>query len=317
MISVQGLTKFFGRVTAVKDVSFSVEKGEVVGFLGPNGAGKTTTMRILTGFLPPSLGRAMVGGYDVAKNPIEVRSMIGYLPEGIQGVPLYSEMTVTQYLNFVAEAKGVNKKKRKKQLELVVESCGLGPVAHRIAGKLSKGFRQRVGLAQALLNEPPVLILDEPTIGLDPQQIIDIRSMIKKMGGERTVILSTHILPEVSMTCQRVMIINEGKLIAVDTPENLTAQVSRSAQVSLTVEGPAEEVSAKLAAVPGVLGVSPRSQEGSNRSSFLVETEPGGDLRRELAAAIVNSGWGLLELRKVSASLEEVFVKLVREEGGL
>lgn len=317
MISVQGLSKYFGQVTAVKDVTFSVQMGEVVGFLGPNGAGKTTTMRILTGFLPPSSGRATVGGYDVTKNPIEVRSMIGYVPEGIQGVPLYNEMTTTQYLDFVAAAKGVNKRKRKGQVEMAVESCGLEPVVNRIVGKLSKGFRQRVGLAQALLNEPPVLILDEPTIGLDPEQIIDIRSLIKKMAGERTVILSTHILPEVSMTCQRVMIINEGKLIAVDTPENLTAQVSRSTQVSLTVDGPAEEASARLAALPGVLGVSCRPLEGPNRSSFLVETEPEGDLRRELAAAIVNSGWGLLELRKVSASLEEVFVKLVREEGGL
>lgn len=317
MISAQGLTKFFGPVTAVKDVTFTVEKGEVVGFLGPNGAGKTTTMRILTGFLPPSLGQATVGGYDVAKNPIEVRRMIGYLPEGIQGVPLYSEMTVRQYLNFVAEVKGISKKRRKGQLELVVEACGLEPVAHRIVGKLSKGFRQRVGLAQALLNEPPVLILDEPTIGLDPQQIIEIRSLIKDMAGQRTVILSTHILPEVSMTCQRVMIINEGKLIAIDTPENLTAQVSGSTQISLTVEGPAEQVSQRLAAVPGVLRVSPQSPEDPQRSAFLVEAEAGLDVRRELSAVVVNQGWGLLELKKVSATLEEVFVKLVREEGGL
>ncbi|MEE8449737.1 MAG: ABC transporter ATP-binding protein [Thermodesulfobacteriota bacterium] len=315
MIQVDNLSKYFGHVGAVKDLSFSVNKGEVVGFLGPNGAGKTTTMRILTGFLPATEGKAQVAGLDLSKYPLEARRLIGYLPEGIQGVPLYHEMTVTQYLSFVAEAKGVKKEKRKATVDSALESCGLVGVRNRISGKLSKGFRQRVGLAQALVGDPEVLILDEPTIGLDPEQIIEIRELIRKMAGQRTVILSTHILPEVSMTCQRVLIINEGRLVAMGTPEELMSQTKEANKLNLTVEGPPEEVRQCLNGVPGVVRLSLQGEQG-NQTTFLVETDTQLDKRRELAAAVVNNGWGLLELKQVSANLEEIFVKLVKHEGG-
>lgn len=311
MIQVENLSKYFGHVGAVKDVSFSVDRGEVVGFLGPNGAGKTTTMRILTGFLPATKGKAQVAGLDVSKHALEARRRIGYCPEGIQGVPLYHEMTVNQYLSFVAEAKGVKKGKRKVQVDSALESCGLVGVRHRIAGKLSKGFRQRVGLAQALVSDPEVLILDEPTIGLDPEQIIEIRELIRKMAGQRTVILSTHILPEVSMTCQRVMIINEGMLVALGTPGELMSQTKEAGKLNLTVDGPAEEVRQRLSGIPGVIRVSVQGEQG-NQTTFMVETDTQLDRRRELAAAVVNNGWGLLELNQVSASLEQIFVRLVR-----
>ncbi len=218
MIEVENLTKYYGDRPAIDNITFRVEKGEILGFLGPNGAGKTTTMRILAGFFPPTSGIARVAGYDVVNNSIDVRRRIGYMPETI---PLYKDMRVKEYLEFVAEVKGVPRKRRKSKIEKAMKECGTTEVYHRLIGKLSKGFQQRVGLAQALLHDPEVLILDEPTIGLDPKQIIEIRQLIKSLAGERTIILSTHILPEVSMTCQRVIIINEGKIIAMDTPENL------------------------------------------------------------------------------------------------
>ncbi len=218
MIEVEHLTKHYGPVTAIRELSFRVEQGEILGFLGPNGAGKTSTMRILTGFMPASSGRAMVAGYDVFTQPLEVRKRVGYLPEN---VPLYHEMTVNGYLRFVAEVKGVTRRERTSKVGAVMELCGVRDMARRLIGHLSKGYRQRVGLAQALLNDPPVLILDEPTVGLDPRQIVDIRQTIKNLRHDHTVILSTHILPEVSMTCDRVVIINGGQVVAIDTPENL------------------------------------------------------------------------------------------------
>jgi ABC-2 type transport system ATP-binding protein len=310
MIEVQGLTKFYGNKAAVDNLTFSVEQGEVVGFLGPNGAGKTTTMRVLSCFMPPTSGSAKVAGYDIHADSIEVRRRIGYLPEH---VPLYTELTVTQYLNFVAEAKAVPRVQRRQKVGEVIERCLLHDVRGRIINTLSKGYRQRVGLAQALLGDPPVLILDEPTIGLDPKQIIEIRNLIRQMQGERTVLLSTHILPEVSVVCQRVIIINEGRIVAVDTPENLTRRLQRSTQVLLQVEGPPDQVTGRLREMAGILRVEMKDG-GGVLGRYVVETEKDCDLRRELAHVVCSSGWGLLELRPVDMSLEDVFIRLVTEE---
>jgi ABC-2 type transport system ATP-binding protein len=239
-----------------------------------------------------------------------LRRRIGYLPEH---VPLYTDLTVTQYLNFVADAKGVPSQMRRQRVEETMERCLLRDARHRITGRLSKGYRQRVGLAQALLGDPPVLILDEPTIGLDPKQIIEIRSLIRDMRGERTVLLSTHILPEVSMVCQRVIIINEGRIVAVDTPENLTRRLQRSTQVLLQVEGPPEQIASRLEGVSGVLRVQTKDGAGPLRR-YVVETEKSRDLRQELAQVVCNSGWGLMELRPVDMTLEDIFIRLVTEE---
>lgn len=310
MIEAEGLTKFYGPKAAIEGVSFEVGKGEVVGFLGPNGAGKTTTMRILACFMPPTSGTARVAGFDVGKDSLEVRRRIGYLPEN---VPLYGDMTVRQYLTFAAEAKGVPRTERAKRVDGVLGRCLLSDVSERLIRNLSKGYRQRVGLAQALVANPEVLILDEPTLGLDPKQIIEIRSLIRDMQGERTVILSTHILPEVSMVCQRVIIINEGRIAAVDTPENLNLRLQKSSRILLEVEGPEEEVRRTLAGVTGVLTVTP--QEGRDgRRRFLVETEREQDLRRDLARAVTANGWGLTELRPVDLTLEDIFIRLVTRE---
>lgn len=310
MIEVQELTKTYGQKAAIDNLAFTVEQGEVVGFLGPNGAGKTTTMRILSCFMPPTSGTAKVGGYDILTQAREVRRRIGYLPEH---VPLYTDLTVAQYLNFVAEAKGLSRLSRQGKVGEVIERCLLLDAERRIIGKLSKGYRQRVGLAQALLGDPPILILDEPTIGLDPKQIIEIRSLIRDMQGERTVILSTHILPEVSMVCQRVIIINGGRIIAVDTPENLTRRLQRSTQVLLQIEGPPEEITGRLREMAGVLHVETKDGAGEIRR-YLVETERDRDLRQDLARTICSSGWGLQELRPVDMSLEDIFIHLVTEE---
>src|SRR4029434_4174608 len=245
MIEVDHLSKYYGPVTAIRDLSFSVAQGEILGFLGPNGAGKTTTMRILTGFMPASSGRAVVAGYDVFAQALEVRQLVGYLPEN---VPLYREMTVSSYLHFVAEVKGITRRERPRKVGEVMELCGVHEMERRLIGNLSKGYRQRVGLAQALLNYPPVLILDEPTVGLDPRQIHEVRELVKDLAGQHTVVLSTHILPEVEQTCHRVIIIDRGKIVAVDTPEQLRAQVQGSERITIEVQGPESEVTAKLKA---------------------------------------------------------------------
>jgi len=310
MIEVDGLTKFYGPKAAIEEVSFQVAKGEVVGFLGPNGAGKTTTMRILACFMPPTSGTARVAGFDIGKDSLQVRRRIGYLPES---VPLYGDMTARQYLTFAAEAKGVPRSERAKRVAGVLERCLLTDVPDRLIRNLSKGYRQRVGIAQALVADPEVLILDEPTLGLDPKQIIEIRSLIRDMRGERTVILSTHILPEVSMVCQRVIIINEGRIAAVDTPENLNLRLQKSSRILLEVEGPAEEVRRTLAGVRGVLTVAPQEPR-DGRGRYLVETDREQDLRKELARAVTDSGWGLTELRPVDLTLEDIFIRLVTRE---
>jgi ABC-2 type transport system ATP-binding protein len=313
MIEAEKLTKYYEKTPAIEDVSFAVEKGEIVGFLGPNGAGKTTTMRILTGFLPPSSGTARVAGFDILTDSLQVRRRIGYLPEN---VPLYPDMKVAGYLEFVAEVKGLERRERKRSIGQIMEKCRIVDVQRMLIGSLSRGYRQRVGIAQALLSNPEVLILDEPTVGLDPQQIIEIRQLIKQLSGQSTIILSTHILPEVSMVCQRVIIINDGHIIAVDTPENLTARLQSSAKLLLTVEGPVGQVEEALTQLPGVLRAQPTDEgkTGDGAVSFTVESERSRDLRREVSRLIVERGWGLLELRPADMTLEEIFIRLVTEE---
>ena len=310
MIEVQHLTKRYGPTTAVDDVSFRVERGEVLGFLGPNGAGKTTTMRVLTGYMPASEGKAIVAGYDVFAQPIEAKRRTGYLPET---PPLYPEMTVRDYLSFVARIKGVPRTDRRSRVNTVMERTRIADMANRHCAKLSKGYRQRVGLAQAIMHNPDVLILDEPTAGLDPKQINETRQLIKDLGGDHTVILSTHILPEVSQTCHRVVIINKGRVVAVDTPENLTARLRGSETMFVQVDAPDGDVASVLRAVPGVTQVAGSETRGTV-TSFEVNSETGRDVRRELAATVVGQGWGLLELRPLRMSLEEIFLHLTTEE---
>ena len=310
MIQVEHLSKTYGTRQALYDVSFSVAKGEVLGFLGPNGAGKTTTMRILTGYLPASAGHASVAGFDVMKQSVEARRHIGYLPET---VPLYTEMSVRSYLDFMSKIKGLTGKDRKVEVDRTMELVGVEQRSTQLIGKLSKGFRQRVGLAQAILGGPDVLILDEPTIGLDPRQIIEIRNLIKSFGGEHTVMLSTHILPEVSATCSRVIIINDGRVVAEDTPENLTKRLRGADNLQLEVRGPRQQVVAHLKKVPQVIEVQ-AGEARDGRTTFTVACELGSDVREQLAATIVGQGWGLLELRPVGMSLEEIFLKLTTSE---
>ena len=312
MIEVQHLTKRYGPFTAVDDVSFSVGSGEILGFLGPNGAGKTTTMRVITGYMPASEGSVTVAGFDVFTAPIEAKKRTGYLPET---PPLYPDMTVRDYLTFVARIKNVPSRDVRTRVDEVMKRTHVADMAARHCGKLSKGYRQRVGLAQALIHNPDVLVLDEPTAGLDPKQIIESRQLIKELGGSHTVVLSTHILPEVSQTCQRVVIINKGKVVAVDTPDNLTARLRGSETMFLQVHAPGADVAAALAAVPGVT----RAMGTPNESGVVtleVDSESGRDVRRDLAAAVVTRGWGLLELRPMRMSLEDIFLSLTTEDAG-
>ena len=307
MIEVENLTKFYGSVPALRHVSFKVDQGEIVGFLGPNGAGKTTTMRIITSFMPPTSGTARVAGLDCQEQSLEVRAKIGYLPEN---VPLYRDMTIRRFLTFVASAKRVPRANFQQEIDRVMEICGITSEAHRIIAHLSKGYRQRIGIAQALINDPPILILDEPTIGLDPTQIVEIRALITQLGKERTIILSSHILPEVSQICQRILIINKGQIVAIDTPSNLTAQLQSNLQVYLEVEGPGSEIVENLGGMQGVLEIKPTNDPGA----YLVETIRGHDLRPELARTVVERGWQLRELRLQDLSLEDIFMQVVTDE---
>jgi ABC-2 type transport system ATP-binding protein len=310
VIEVQHLTKRYGRVTAVDDVSFTVERGEILGFLGPNGAGKTTTMRVITGYMPATEGRAVVAGFDVFQQPVEAKRRTGYLPET---PPLYPEMTVGEYLMFVARIKGVAPADRTTQVSKVMERTRISNVASMHCGKLSKGYRQRVGLAQAILHNPDVLVLDEPTAGLDPKQIIETRQLIKELAGTHTIILSTHILPEVAQTCQRVVIINKGRVVAVDTPANLTARLRGSETMYIQVDSGTVDARSVLQQVPGVTRVTV-SDRRDGISSYEVESVQGQDVRRELARTVIMNNWGLLELRPMRMSLEEIFLSLTTEE---
>jgi ABC-2 type transport system ATP-binding protein len=312
MIEVQHLTKRYGRITAVDDLTFKVERGEILGFLGPNGAGKTTTMRILTGYMPATEGKAIVAGFDVFNQPIEAKRRTGYLPET---PPLYPEMTVREYLQFVAriKIKGVSSSERRQRVEDSMRRTRLLDMAARHCGKLSKGYRQRVGLAQAILHNPEVLILDEPTAGLDPKQIIETRQLIKELGGAHTIILSTHILPEVSQTCERVVIINKGRMVAVDTPGNLTAKLRGSETMYVQIDALGQDAATALRSIPGVTDVTVADAH-NGLTGYEVSSESGRDIRRDLARAIVMQNWGLLELRPTRMSLEDIFLSLTTEE---
>jgi len=318
MIKVEGLTKRYARHLAVDHISFEVEKGQIVGFLGPNGAGKTTTMRVLTCFMPPTSGTASVAGFDVLEQPMEVKKRIGYLPET---PPLYPDMEVAEYLEFVGRLKGIPKAQLESRIDEVARKCAVDDVKNKLIGKLSKGYRQRVGLAQAIIHNPDVLILDEPTAGLDPHQIIETRDLIKGLAGDHTIILSTHILPEVEQICERVIIIAKGKLVATDTVENLTSRLRGAETVSVEVtsrQGDLNplQVQAKLEQVSGVSRVIHKDSH-DGRIHYTVESLQGRHIRPELARAVVESGWDLNELHAVGLSLEEIFLELTganREE---
>lgn len=307
MIEVEHLTKNYGQISAIKDVSFTVSQGEIIGFLGPNGAGKTTTMRILTCFIPATSGTARVAGFDVFTQSIEVRRRIGYLPER---VPLYADMKVDSYLDFVARIKGVAPRERKRQIEEVKAKCGIEAISNRLIAKLSRGYAQRVGIAQALLNDPEVLILDEPTVGLDPNQIVEIRNLIKSLAGKRTIILSTHILPEVSVICDSVAIINEGRIVARDSISHLSA--NQKMKVNMTVRGPKESVVKALSAVEGVEAAQAAIENDYIRLSIAMKSEM--DVREKLAAEVFRNGWGLIELRPERANLEDIFIRATAKE---
>jgi ABC-2 type transport system ATP-binding protein len=315
MIKVEGLTKRYARTVAVDNISFEVEKGQIVGFLGPNGAGKTTTMRVLTCFLPPTNGTATVAGYDVLEHPIEVKRRIGYLPES---PPLYPEMDVVGYLEFTGKLKGIPPADIKKRVDEVLERCAIGDVRSKLIAKLSKGYRQRVGLAQAIIHNPDVLILDEPTSGLDPKQIIEIRELLKSLAGNHTIILSTHILSEVEHSCERVIIISQGKLVAIDSVANLTNRLRGSESVALEVEAAGgspdpSDVQQRLEQVAGVSRVVMKDSK-NGRLAFEVESLQGRQIRSDLARSVVSAGWNLSELRPVGLSLEEVFLQLTAAE---
>jgi ABC-2 type transport system ATP-binding protein len=310
VIEVQHVTKRYGLVTAVNDVSFRAESGQILGFLGPNGAGKTTTMRILTGCIPATEGQAIVAGYDLFEQPVEAKRRTGYLPET---PPLYPDMTVREYLSFAARINGIASRERRDRIGLAMDRTNVEEVADRHCGKLSKGYRQRVGLAQAILHNPEVLILDEPTAGLDPKQIIETRELIKSLAGDHTIILSTHILPEVAQTCQSVVIINKGQVVAVDTPENLTQRLKGSETIRVELDSQETDPVPTLKAVPGVTDVAiSRSNDGAKILD--VQSDRGADVRRELANVIVSNGWGLLELTSLRMSLEDVFLELTTSE---
>ncbi len=311
MIEVDRLTKCYGPVAAIQDVSFSVDKGAIVGFLGPNGAGKTTTMRILACFMPATSGGARVAGYDVFEQSLEVRRRIGYLPEN---VPLYGDLTVAAYLDFVGRLKGMDRAQRRERTDAVVHACGISDVYPRRIGTLSRGYRQRVGLAQALLNDPDVLFLDEPTVGLDPRQIVEIRELIRGLAGRRTVFLSTHILPEVSVLCRRVLIIHRGRLIADAPPEDLRTNDSEVLRINVEARGGADEVRGAIASIDGVASVETSPAPAAGAIIARVTALPGCDPRETIAAALAARGIGLRGLSAVSLTLEDVFVQLVTKE---
>jgi ABC-2 type transport system ATP-binding protein len=315
MIKVEGLTKRYARTVAVDNISFEVEKGQIVGFLGPNGAGKTTTMRILTCFLPPTEGKANVAGFDVMENPMEVKRRIGYLPET---PPVYPEMDVDEYLDFAGRLKGISSADIKRRIDDSVAKCALGDVRHRLIGKLSKGYRQRVGLAQAIIHNPDVLILDEPTSGLDPQQIIEIRNLLRSLAGEHTIILSTHILPEVEQSCERVIIISRGRVVAMDTMANLNSRMRGSEAIAVEIEAGAgsptvSEAQMRLEQVSGVSRVVAKEPKDGHLR-YQVESLQGRQVRADLARTIVNAGWNLNELAGIGSSLEDIFLQLTGDQ---
>ena len=309
MIEAEHLTKYYGPFKAIEDVSFTIGKGEVVGFLGPNGAGKTTTMRILCGFIPPSEGTARVAGFDILHSSLQARRHIGYLPET---VPLYRDMTVASYLRFFGKIRGMPRRGLENRVKEVMALCRIDGYARTQVSKLSKGYRQLVGVAQAVLHEPDVLILDEPTIGIDPRQVVQIRQLIKDLGREHTVILSSHILHEISIICERVMIMHQGRIVAADRTDNLSDRLKGSQRIELEVKGPAGEIRARLAGVKGVFKVT--DQGRTDPRLYVVECAPRQDIRDELASAVVSAGFSLLGLKATEMSLEEIFIQLTTKD---
>jgi ABC-2 type transport system ATP-binding protein len=309
MIQATGLTHFYGPQPAIEEVNFTVKRGEILGFLGPNGAGKTTTMRILTGFMPPTEGKVTLGGYDVVDQSLEVRKLVGYLPET---VPLYTEMPVTSYLKYMGTLRRMNSKDIKRRITEVIELCRLNDYSKTIIGKLSKGYRQRVGIAQAILHEPEVLVMDEPTIGIDPIQVVETRRLIQDLGKQQTVVLSSHILPEVSMVCERVLIIHQGHIVAEDTPDNLAQRLQGSEQLEIEIGGPPKEVTAVLNKIEGVVEVNYRHL--NDKDIYSVKASEALDLRDEISRAVISSGWSLLSMQLTSMSLEDIFLRLTTEE---
>lgn len=316
MIEVEQLSKSYGSQAAIVNLDFKVETGEILGFLGPNGAGKTTTMRILSGYLPATSGTARVANFDVHDQPLAVRQRIGYLPET---PPLYPEMSVEGFLHFVAELKGVSGGDRPARVDAAVARCGLLDKRKTLIHKLSKGYRQRVGIAQAIVHDPPVIILDEPTVGLDPRQIIEVRELIKSLAGQHTIILSTHILPEVSMTCDRVTIINQGRVVQTGSPESLTQNLSKGYIYELEIAGDAQAILTHLRTLPLVesAALQEKSGLGDNHHSFTVSATTSDDIGKDLARAIVTANLDLYELRRNKASLEDVFLELTTQESPL
>jgi len=311
LIEVQDLTKTFGERTAVDHISFAVNKGEILGFLGPNGAGKTTTMRMLTSFMPATSGTARIAGFDVFDNSLEVRRHIGYLPEN---PPVYPDMTIESYLDFVARIKGVPAEKRTQRVTDALEKTNITDKRDELIKRLSRGYKQRVGLAQALVHDPDVIILDEPTVGLDPKQIIEVRHLIKNLAGSHTIVLSTHILPEVSMTCDRVVIINKGKIAAVDTPQNLTSQLKGGQRIRVEVQASEQPLREVLAQIPGASRVQIEAAPLAGHVLATIEAAEGKDIRSAIAARIVEKGWPLFELKGVSLSLEDIFLELTTDD---
>ena len=309
MIEASDLTHYYGAHPAIQEVSFHVNKGEILGFLGPNGAGKTTTMRILTGFMPPTGGRVSLGGYDVVEDSLEVRHRIGYLPET---VPLYTDMTVSGYLRYMGTLRGMPPRSIKRRIGDVIDVCRLGDYRKTQIGKLSKGFRQRVGIGQAIIHEPEVLVLDEPTIGIDPIQVVETRRLIQDLGKEQTVVLSSHILPEVSMICGRVLIINEGRIVAEDTPTNLAQRFQGVDRLEVEIGGPVAQVLPALRKVRGVAEVNHRRAQ--NRELYEIQVGRGQDLRDEISRAVISNGWSLLSMQMVGMSLEDIFLRLTTQE---
>ncbi len=311
MIEVSDITKNFGDFPAVSSLTFSVEQGEILGFLGPNGAGKSTTMKIITGFMPPTSGTVEVAGFDIVEHSLDARKHIGYLPET---VPLYTDMTVSDYLSFMGTIRGLSSTEIKSRRSEVIDLCRLNEYQTTIIGKLSKGYRQRVGIAQAILHEPDVLILDEPTIGIDPIQVVETRQLIKDLGKDHTIILSSHILPEVSMICDRVIIIHEGQIVAIDDPVNLGTNLSGIERVELEVKGPNSEIINILESVPGVEDIERIRVSGGAYHRYHITVSLGQDIRTDLASKVIEHGWSLLKLQSLGMSLEEIFLRLTIEE---